>query len=314
MKPTKRILSALLCVLLAVTAVCAGSFTAFADTFFEQGDFRFAVTSGDKLLVAGYFGDSAEVVLPEAVDGKSVTGVYKHCFENTNIISVAIPEGYTAIGDFAFCNCPQLASVQVPSTLANIGAMAFSDCTALQSVDLSGENLVTISFAAFNNCQALETAVLGKNVTTLGENAFCNCISLQALTLPAGLTEIPEYAFYNCPLAEVYIPETVTFIGEEAFAPANAIIAFEGTAAAEYAQNSGTENARILKKIMGDVDLDGFVNVNDVTALQRIIAELEPVTAWQKVVSDVDGSGTVSVDDATLIQQYLAEYNVEFVQ
>ena len=313
MKAPKRILCAALCVVLTAAALCAGSLTAFADTFFTEGDFRFAVMSGNVLAVAAYNGDSTDVTLPESVGSRAVTGVYKNSFQNTAVQSVTIPEGYTFIGSFAFSDCQSLTAVALPDSLQTVGIMAFSGCTSLQSIDLSSEDLSTVSFAAFNGCQSLAEVGFGDNLDTLGENAFANCVSLQSLTLPAALTAIPEYAFYNCPLMDVYVPETVTFIGENAFAPANAIVAFEGTAAAEYAADSGADNARILRKIMGDVNFDGVVNVNDVTELQRIAAELRPVYAWEKIVADVNGSKDVSIDDATLIQQFLAEYDVAFV-
>ena len=70
------------------------------------------------------------------------------------------------------------------------------------------------------------------------------------------------------------------------------------------------ENARVLKKIAGDANTDGYVNVNDVTAIQRSIAELEVLPPYAALLADVDRSGAVNVDDATRIQMYLAEFDV----
>lgn len=314
MKYPKRIISVVLMAVMCVTLLHVGTLLSYADTFFEEGDFRFAVLSGDRVAVAKYLGSNKSVALPETVVGRAVTAVYKSCFENADIEEVALPDSYTSIGAFAFSGCVNLVNVQLSENLETIGIMAFSGCSSLETVDFSAtNNLSTISFAAFSDCAALKSVSLPDAVTVIGENAFANCVSLQSLTLPAALTAIPEYAFYNCPLMDVYVPETVTFIGENAFAPANAIVAFEGTAAAEYAADSGADNARILRKIMGDVNFDGVVNVNDVTELQRIAAELRPVYAWEKIVADVNGSKDVSIDDATLIQQFLAEYDVAFV-
>ena len=60
--------------------------------------------------------------------------------------------------------------------------------------------------------------------------------------------------------------------------------------------------------IIGDADGDGRVSINDVTLMQRIIAEkhTEDVEAIIKR-ADVDGNG-LSIDDVTLVQRYLAEY------
>ena len=59
----------------------------------------------------------------------------------------------------------------------------------------------------------------------------------------------------------------------------------------------------------GDADGDGTVTVNDVTVMQRFLAETEqelPLPA-----ADVNGDGTVTVEDATLIQRLLAEFEAE---
>ena len=51
------------------------------------------------------------------------------------------------------------------------------------------------------------------------------------------------------------------------------------------------------------------MTVNDVTVMQRFLAETEqelPLPA-----ADVNGDGTVTVEDATLIQRYLAEFEAE---
>lgn len=323
----------LLALALGVALVQAGSLVSYADTFFEDGDFRFAVTSGDRLLVAKYNGSGVDVALPASVGDRAVTGVYKNCFENTAVESVSLPEGYTSIGAFAFSGCESLAAVTLPTTLESIGIMAFSGCTSLQQVDFAAaESLSSIAFAAFNGCAALEEAILPDSLTSLGENAFCNCSSLETLHVPAQITVLPEYAFYGCPLtalalpasvatigescfennalAQVYVPDTVTTIGANAFAPANSILCFEGSAAAAYCRESGVENAQIVEKIFGDADTNGYINVNDVTAIQRCLAELDSFNAVQAVLADTNGDGVISVDDATRLQMYLAEYDV----
>jgi len=62
--------------------------------------------------------------------------------------------------------------------------------------------------------------------------------------------------------------------------------------------------------ILGDADGDGELNVRDVTAIQRVIAEAEP-EGFDMTAADADGDGKVTVADATLIQSYLAEMPVE---
>ena len=64
-----------------------------------------------------------------------------------------------------------------------------------------------------------------------------------------------------------------------------------------------------LKRI-GDTNLDGKVNVRDVTAIQRHVAELETFNEEQLAVTDTNGDGEINISDATHLQMYLAEYDV----
>lgn len=54
----------------------------------------------------------------------------------------------------------------------------------------------------------------------------------------------------------------------------------------------------------GDSDRDGYVTVLDATAIQRHLAQIEPLEF--ELVSDIDENGTVDVTDATTLQLQLA--------
>ena len=55
--------------------------------------------------------------------------------------------------------------------------------------------------------------------------------------------------------------------------------------------------------LLGDVNLDGVVNVNDATLIQKYVVDLTSLTAKQSSVADFDNNGTVNVLDATAIQK-----------
>ena len=59
---------------------------------------------------------------------------------------------------------------------------------------------------------------------------------------------------------------------------------------------------------LGDANLDGSINVHDVTAIQRHIAELAIIDDKLLAVADANGDGVVTIDDATFLQTYLAEF------
>ncbi|MCH5297130.1 MAG: hypothetical protein J1E85_05625 [Ruminococcus sp.] len=57
--------------------------------------------------------------------------------------------------------------------------------------------------------------------------------------------------------------------------------------------------------VYGDVNDDGTISIDDVTLIQKYLADLSSLTSEQTVVADVDHDGYVTIIDATLIQKYI---------
>lgn len=64
--------------------------------------------------------------------------------------------------------------------------------------------------------------------------------------------------------------------------------------------------------MMGDVNLDGKVNIFDATIIQLYIAEAEKLSPRQLAVADVNRDGKVNIFDATAIQLKIAEIISDF--
>lgn len=60
---------------------------------------------------------------------------------------------------------------------------------------------------------------------------------------------------------------------------------------------------------IGDVDMNGEINIRDATLIQMYLAFLTTFTDQQIALADFDGSGSVNVRDATAIQLYLVGLN-----
>ena len=58
---------------------------------------------------------------------------------------------------------------------------------------------------------------------------------------------------------------------------------------------------------VGDTNLDGIVSINDVTAVQRWLVELETFSDEQIALADANGDGEINISDATYLQMVLAQ-------
>ena len=75
--------------------------------------------------------------------------------------------------------------------------------------------------------------------------------------------------------------------------------------------NGARAICHVSSYVIGDTDNDSIINIRDVTAIQRHIAELNLLTEKQLAAADTNGDGKVDITDATHLQMYLAEYGVK---
>lgn len=134
----------------------------------------------------------------------------------TDVQTLVIEEGVTAIGEKAFMKCSALETVSLPGSLAEIGAYAFWECTSLRSIALP-EGITVLEQGIFNSCTALQQISIPGSVTSIETFALAQC-ALEKVVLPEGLTELGYYAFGgNGSLTEVSLPASLKYVGESAF-------------------------------------------------------------------------------------------------
>jgi hypothetical protein len=139
-----------LALLLAAGAAAPETAAAQSADDFEwdfTGDFSAAI-------IKKYKGAAAEVVIPSEVEGIPVREIGDNAFRsNTNVISVTLPDGVTAIGGSAFTWCRKLASVYIPASVTSIGGNAFAYCYKLTSITIEEGAAVTFNANCFSGCK-----------------------------------------------------------------------------------------------------------------------------------------------------------------
>lgn len=76
-----------------------------------------------------------------------------------------------------------------------------------------------------------------------------------------------------------------------------------------FRPNQDTEITAKFSGLIGDTNLDGTIDILDVTAIQCYLAELETISDEQIALADTNGDGEIDIADATHLQMYLAEFD-----
>ena len=191
-----------------------------------------------------------------------------------------------------FALCSSLVSITIPDGVTYIGGFAFSGCSSLTSITIPG------------------------SVTRIGQWAFSSCNSLVSITIPGSVTSIGDYAFYACSsLTEIYFAGDAPSMKSKSF--------YNVTATAYYPSGNDTWTEAVMQNyggtitwvsygpqddvLLGDLDLDGDVDAEDLTILARHVAGIEILTDTTALANaDVNGDGSIDANDLTMHARYVA--------
>lgn len=209
----EKVSYALIASILLVATVSSMPGTVEAATY---DGFEYTIRSDDTVEITKYVGTSSNVIIPDKIGDRVVTGIGDSLFEGrySSLTSITIPDTITSIGKYAFAYCKPPTPITIPDGVSTIGEYAFLYCPSLKSVTLT--NVTSIGDKAFAYSTSLASVTL-TNVTSIGKSAFSDCSSLKSVTL-TNVTSIGFGAFSWCSsLTSIIIPDSVTSIGDYAF-------------------------------------------------------------------------------------------------
>lgn len=121
------------------------------------------------------------------------------------------------IDDCAFANCALLKKVELPAGIREVRDYAFYNCGSLKSVSLPDVKLLGES--VFEYCVSLEEVTLScdKPLFSINPRTFFACKSLKRLSLPESVSYIGDEAFALSGLTEIFISDNIDGISESAF-------------------------------------------------------------------------------------------------
>ena len=167
----RKIVSVLLCVLLLASLLPV---SAFADTTASGtcgANLTWTLDSNGTLTISG----TGAMKDYGYGNGKTTAPWGNYC---SSIKKVAINDGVTSIGDYAFNGCSSLTSVAIPNSVTSIGSGAFLGCSSLTNVTIP-ESVTSIEWLAFQHCSSLTSVTIPDSITSIGNSTFLGCDKLE---------------------------------------------------------------------------------------------------------------------------------------
>lgn len=94
--------------------------------FGDTEGLQYSLSYDGYYFVSGYTGMLTDVVIGKRYNNKPVISIGYEAFKNnTNIVSIKLPNSITSIGGSAFEGCTGLTSIIIPDSVTNIGKDAF---------------------------------------------------------------------------------------------------------------------------------------------------------------------------------------------
>ncbi len=134
-------------------------------TYFEYSDY---------VEITAYNSTNSVVVVPSAINGKTVKTIIYSTFEgNADITHVTLPDSVNSVEMFQFRGCTSLKSVTIPNSVTKIEVDAFKNCSNLESLYLPASvSVIKDNFVA--GCSSLKRITIENTTATVSGNAFSN--------------------------------------------------------------------------------------------------------------------------------------------
>ena len=155
-----------------------------------------------------YYGEEADVTIPDKIGGLTVTVIGKSAFSGRDYIeTVTLPDTIVLVDTSAFFKCAGLKSVHMQEGVLMIGRACFGGCAALEEIQIP-ESLEIVDELAFLQCLKLPELVFGDNLKEIRRQAFMMCDALESVTIPRK-AELDADAFTGAPedIDIVYLEE-----------------------------------------------------------------------------------------------------------
>ena len=195
-------------------------------------------------------GELPETVLLQGECGDDAT----FCLTNRNVLTIS---GTGATAYYEYEGSPwwnylnRVQKIVIEEGITAVGT-TFNGCISVKEIVIP-EGVKSIDEMAFYGCWKLESLTLPSTLKTIGNNAF-ESLGLSEIVIPEGVESIGDCAFSG-EIKKATIPNSVTYIGEEAFGSDSELVICgeRGSYAEEWAAENGFVFKTSLTSITGTI-------------------------------------------------------------
>lgn len=285
---------------------------------------------------------TAEINVPESVEGMTVIGIEFKSFADSAVTDVILPDTIEYIAPYAFFNCNSLININFPEGLDFIGNRAFAQCGSLGEILLDCPNLITVKSlftksdigtlsintkavpSGINSFKSCDNFIIGENAERIDAIVLYR-VSDSAVETKAIVQQIDE----QIPFDEITISPSVEIIG--ALSPANGwwggsgidkapeipliepndclftsdtiINGWYNTEAHRYALEWGLKFNPMDEGVSyGDLNLDGSINIADAVLLQSELMGRDVTVGFE---ADLAKDGVIDIFDMLEMREKL---------
>ena len=208
--------------------------------------------------------------------------------------NVAFPQSLRSIGDYAFWNCSNFETITLPYGLETIGTRAFSYCwgetivipeTVKSIAQFAFESTSAMRGSQVNNAHTISDCLIEVSTGTEGD-----------YVISSGTRLLADLSFYNCnKITSITIPDSVEYIGQEAFENCHALAAFYVSENNEYF--STDENGVLYNKDKTEIIMYPPANTAETFKVPSGVTELSYISLGVKLKIVVLPEGVTSISD-----------------